>query len=254
MDNKIIEIFNKVHAEEKLKRKTTNYLYAEMKKRKSMRQKWSYAIACMSLILILIGGGFSYNIYFTPIAYIDIDVNPSIELTLNRFGRVIHSNAYNDDGMTLLGKVNLLHADYNKALEKLLAALNGDGYFDEESLLCVTVQADKGDRESLIQDSLQETIDIISLSHHYNIETDIFTVTEEIKHCAAENHVSPARYLAIQELLEIDSDADFEECKDHSIPELRKQIEEHCGSHRQEELPQENGSHSHGHGGSGSHH
>lgn len=251
MENKIFDILSKVHAEDELKRKTVEYLNAEIEKGKSRR--WIYAVSCVALILFLACGGFFHKIYFTPVAYIDIDVNPSIELTLNSFGRVIQTNAYNEDGVKILGEVNLRYVDYNTAFEKLLAVLNGDGYFEQDSLLCVTVQTNEDNGKSSIQERLREIADITSQNHHYNIVTEIFTVTEEIKHCASENQISPAKYLAIQDLLRVDVNADFEECRGHSVHELRQQAEEYC-NHEEESQCQGSGTHSHGHGEEEHHH
>lgn len=258
MENKLFEIFDKIHAEEELKSRTVDYLAAQIGKRRHRRMR--YAAALASLVLCLVCGGLSWQIYFTPDAYIDIDVNPSVGLTLNRFGKVIRSNAYNEDGTRLLSEVNLQHADYSEAFEKLLVAMSGEGYFDgQDGLLCVTVQTNGKSREKRIQDGLRSVVAHISQSQHCDIFTDIFSVSEEVKHFADENHISPAKYLAIQELMEVDSEADFEECRDRSLHELRQQTEEHCGNRHGEENgtqgseTQEDGNHGHGHG-SGGHH
>lgn len=234
MENKLFEVFDKIHAEEELKNRTADYLCAEIRRRQ--RRRVRYAAALASLVLFLVCGGLSWKVYFTPVAYIDIDVNPSIELTLNRFGKVIRSNAYNEDGTRLLSGVNLRYADYSEAFERLLTAMNGEGYFaGQDGLLCVTVQTNGKNRENRIQDGLQRVVALISQSQHCDISTEIFSVSEEVKHCADENHISPAKYLAIQELMEVDSEADFEECRERSVHELRQQTQEHCRSHHGEE-------------------
>lgn len=257
MENRLFKIFDKIHAEEELKSRTTEYLFAQIGRRRHRRMK--YAVALASLMLCLVCGGLSWKVYFTPDAYIDIDVNPSIGLTLNRFGKVISSKAYNEDGTRLLSGVNLQHADYSEAFETLLVAMNGEGYFaGQDGLLCVTVQTNGKSREERIQDGLQRVVALISQSQHCDISTDIFSVSEEVKHWAEENHISPAKYLAIQDLMKVDSEADFEECRDRSVHELRQQTEEHCRSRHGEEdgtqgsEPQEN--RNHGHGSGGQHH
>ena len=45
-------------------------------------------------------GGYSY--IQTPVSYVSIDVNPSVELTLNRVDRVISATAFNGDGEAVL--------------------------------------------------------------------------------------------------------------------------------------------------------
>ena len=43
------------------------------------------AALCSVILLFTVASGFSYNLIFTPTTYVDMDINPSIGLTLNRF-------------------------------------------------------------------------------------------------------------------------------------------------------------------------
>ncbi len=251
LDNKIAGIFDKVHTEDHLKAKTTNYLYAEIRKRRGAARTgyWRLTAACASFVLLLCFGGFSYRAYFMPVTYIDMDVNPSIELTLNRLGKVIGYQAYNDDGTEILNTVEVDRIDYRQAVEKLIDVMGAEGYFEKESLLSVTVQTKENGKKDGILRSLQETIDAAGTKYRYGITSDVYAVTEEVKHSAAEHHVSPAKYLLIQELTGLDEDINFEECKGHSVYELQQQVRERCG---QEEYEQHDNPHTHG--GSGHHH
>lgn len=229
MDEKVYDIFDKIHADDELKEKTANYLCAEIRKRQQQRKPaWRMpAVACASLAVFLLCGFFSFKIYFTPVAYIDIDVNPSVGFSVNRFGRVIRYNAYNDDGTAMINKLNVNNADYSNAFERLLDAMNADGHFTQNGAVYVTVQTNENDREKRILRILQETLADSVSRHHYNISADIFTVTEAVKLSADKNHISPAKYLAIQELLETGTDANFEECAKHTVHELRQLAQEH---------------------------
>ena len=83
--NRIQETFDQIHAQEDLKDKTKLFLAQKM--RKDARntpvrpRRMLMAAACLLLLLIGVGG---YQIYFTPTAAISIDINPSIELGVNR--------------------------------------------------------------------------------------------------------------------------------------------------------------------------
>ena len=59
------------------------------------------------------------RLYDQPVAYVGIDVNPSIELGLNRFGIVVETTAINDDGRVLLESVALEGRSYDEALNAL---------------------------------------------------------------------------------------------------------------------------------------
>lgn len=58
-------------------------------------------------------------LYFTPTAAISIDINPSIELEVNRFGRVLSVTGYNDDGRVLADSLPIKHLGYADAAEQV---------------------------------------------------------------------------------------------------------------------------------------
>lgn len=222
LDDKAFEVFGKIHAEEDLKQKTTSYLRAEAVSRMRRRRIYRLSACILSLSLFFFCGALLLRAYFTPVAYIDFDVNPSIELKVNRFGRVIAAHAYNDDGQEILGYWNVSHQSYKEAAKRLLLAMEEEGYFQADTLLSVTVQTGEADREGNMLKSLEEIIAQVGQAEKYNILAEVYAVTEEIKHCASEHQVSPAKYLAIEELIEVDPEADFESCKGQSVHELRE--------------------------------
>ena len=78
----------------------------------SLRRAVAAVAAC--LVLAVVGfGGFAYA---QPTTYVGIDVNPSIELGVNRFGIVVQAEAFNDDGRALLDAVSLTGRGYADAL------------------------------------------------------------------------------------------------------------------------------------------
>ncbi len=235
MSQKAFEVFGKIHAEENLKQKTVSFLQEEAAGRMRRRYRAVRAASCCLLLaLLFFCGGVFYRLYFTPVAYIDFDVNPSIEFCVNRFGRVIASHAYNDDGKEILEYVNVSHVNYAEAAKRLLDAMEQEGYFRPDTLLSVTVQTGESGREGSMLKSLQEIVAQESAGGVYDIPAEIYAVTEEVKHCAKEHQVSPAKYLAIEGLIEVDPEVDFETCKGHSVHELREMAKNGCvqdGSH-----------------------
>ena len=93
MNGKIKETFDKIHAEEPLKEKTKAFLaqktqgYTQHKSRQM--RNYSYLVsAAVCLVLMFVG---SRWLYFTPTTEISIDINPSIELGINRLTRLFQS-------------------------------------------------------------------------------------------------------------------------------------------------------------------
>jgi hypothetical protein len=221
--------FDGIRAEETLKASTMAFLQGEIQKKRTAVRR--FAVALASVAVMILSGAFSYNLYFTPSAYVDVDVNPSIGLTLNRFDRVIGVEAYNDDGAAVLSGVNVRFKSYGEAGRLLLGAIIAGGYLTDDGLISVTVQAD-GAAESNMLAELERTVAASLTEHHANVQTDIYSVTDEIRDNAHAHHMTPAKYLAITELQAVDPTTTMEGCRGHSIGEIKRMTETHSGNHR----------------------
>lgn len=241
MENKLYDVFDKIHAEDALKEKTAEFLHKQIQKQGGSRKAspmhhMRFAIVCVSSLLFLLAGGLSYNLYFSPSAYVDMDVNPSIELTLNRFDRVIEANPYNDDGAGILQEVNVRHKTYEEAVQMLLATMIDQEYMTQDGAVSLTVQAGDNNAEKELLEGLLATVSASLASHHLSAAADIFAVSQEVKDCAHEYNLTPAKYIAITQLQEVDSTATFEGCGEHSISEIRQLIEGHGLEHHGDPL------------------
>ena len=103
LEQRIREAYDAQHASEALRGRTLALLEEERKRRPdapsvevhraSLRRRprarvvtaWA---ACLLLALALVG---VYGVYRAPSAFVDIEVNPSLELTVNTFGIVIEA-------------------------------------------------------------------------------------------------------------------------------------------------------------------
>lgn len=92
--------------------------------------------ACLAFAAVGVGG---YAWAQAPCAYVAIDVNPSIELGINRLGNVASVRAYNEDGERLLQALDLdglAYADAMAALEERLRGYLDDGATVEMTVVC----------------------------------------------------------------------------------------------------------------------
>lgn len=237
MDKNMQNIFDNIHAETQLKENTMHFLQDALQTRRKryypqqMLQKARMIAAYTSAALFLIICGFSYYFYFTPVAYVDVDVNPSIELTLNRFNRIIKASPHNDDGAQILNGTDISNSHYDEAIQNLIDAMITQGYLEKDGLVSVTVQSYDKSQESRVITAIQDTVTNSLQVHQVNAETDIFPITEEVKTYAHDNHVSPAKYIAITQLQEVDPTTTFESCAMRSVREIRQLTQEMGGRH-----------------------
>ena len=101
--------------------------------------------ATLACLLLMLGVGF-WQLWRTPVSYISIDINPSIELALNRLDRVVAVTAYNEDGAAVAQGLSLENRPYQQAMDALLADEVLQSYLGEGARLYVTVVSEREDR------------------------------------------------------------------------------------------------------------
>ena len=121
MNNRLKETFDKIQAEEKLKDSTRQYLFEKTrgytKGSAFPYKKFIVSMVCFIVVLLCSGG---YLFYFTPVSAISIDVNPSVELGVNRFDKVISVEGRNEDGCKLAASLDIKFLNYADAFDKML--------------------------------------------------------------------------------------------------------------------------------------
>lgn len=77
------------------------------------------ALVAALLMFALLGGGL--GAYYTPVATLNLRINPSVQLKTNLFNKVIYSNALNSDGQVILNNINVKNKNFNDALCSIVA-------------------------------------------------------------------------------------------------------------------------------------
>lgn len=79
-------------------------------------------------VLFILGIGYGAYSYTVPYSYVDVDINPSIELTVNIYDRIIHTEALNDDGKKVLGNRDLENISLESGVSQILSTALEQGY------------------------------------------------------------------------------------------------------------------------------
>lgn len=98
-------------------------------------------VAAAAAVLLITSGAVSYA-YMNPVTTINVDVNPSVEMKLNTFDKVINVKALNDDGEVILEDLNLKGMESDEAIEALIEAMIDGKYLvadDGEADIVITV-------------------------------------------------------------------------------------------------------------------
>ncbi|MEG2349510.1 MAG: hypothetical protein RSB57_03235 [Hungatella sp.] len=146
MNNPLYDAFDQIKATDALKHHTAATLHSKLQEHPVPAHR-SHHLAFTALLFLLLTTGTlgSYSLFLAPVSYISIDVNPSIELTLNRLDRVVSVQGYNEEGNAILQQLRLQHVYYTDAVETILVNETFSAYLTEDAALTFTVVSAKED-------------------------------------------------------------------------------------------------------------
>lgn len=224
MNNKIRETFDKVQAEEKLKDSTRQYLFKKTKGY-TKGQTFSYkkfiiSMACFIFVLFCAGGYFSY---FMPVSAISVDVNPSIELGVNCFDKVISVEGRNEDGNKLASSLDIKFLNYTDALDKMLADESMAYYLSQDEIVSITVMGKNNDKNS-------EMLASVATCTEKRKNVYCYAANSEQAAAAREAGVSFGKYRAFLELQTLNPNITIEDVKGLTMRQIRNMIDELSGS------------------------
>ncbi len=228
MANRVHDAFDSIQARPELVESTRQFISEEYRKKArpihSPAFRAAAAAVCMAFVLLAGIGGYSW--FQAPVSYVGIDVNPSMELALNRLNRVAAVTAYNAAGEKILEGLSLKGKKYTDAIDLIVDSKDMKAYLTDESELVFTVAADGSRERELISgvESCSKQIGHKSQS----VSTDVETASQ-----AHDHGFSLGKYCAYLQLVQYDDTVTADECRDMSMSQLHGLINEH--KHAEEE-------------------
>lgn len=170
--------------------------------------------ACLALVACLIGGVADF---LRPVAYVGIDVNPSVELTLNRFDIVVGTHALNDDGQRALDEAPCVWRPFDDAARDLDGTMRTIA--GEDAVVEVSIDCDNESRYAALAAQSNNCFG-------RNGEAHCNRTSAEERQAAHDSGMGVAKYRAYQELQEAGVDISAEKCASMSMRELRDLLAE----------------------------
>ncbi|NOW02894.1 anti-sigma-I factor RsgI family protein [Clostridium beijerinckii] len=190
--------------------------------------KRKIALVLSVVALSSLGGGVYAHAKTTPVAYVSVDINPSIELSVNTFDQVISAESYNEDGKKVLEDTNLVNSDVDDAVKYIITNAVSDGYIKEDgtSAVEITTATDKDNVATKLDESLKQVADK-SLEEN-NIEATVETqdVALSRRDEARKLGITPGKLNLIQKLQELDPTINVEDYKSSSVKDIQKKTKE----------------------------
>ncbi len=161
---------------------------------KKSPMKW-IGIVAAACLLIVCGtlGGFYYSGNMMVDSIVDIDVNPSIEISTNKKDKVLCVSAVNEDADKIIDGMNLKNVDLKVAVNAIIGSMVQNGYLiDDQNGILVSVQNDDTQKASKIRNLVISDIQnsLVNNNVTASVINQTLTDIEKAKAFAAENNIS----------------------------------------------------------------
>lgn len=217
MNKKIKTAFGQIQAEEQLKNKTKDFVFNKVNDYNSKPQKtrgWRLVPIAIWMLFVFMGG---YWLYFTPTVAISIDVNPSIELGVNRFDRVISVTGYNEGGQELIKSLDIEHMNYNDAVNQVLNSQDITNLMSNNEIMTIWVIGEDGKQSTRIFSNLESCTAKTENAYCYHAQK------KEVEE-AHDLGLSYGKYKAYSKIKSLDPDITLEEVREMTMKEINDLI------------------------------
>lgn len=190
------------------------------------------AAACLC-ILVMGGGTLSYQYQNRKIdSVIGIDVNPSVELSINRKNKVLQADPLNDEAEALMADMDLKGVDLNVAVNAVIGSMVTHGYLDDlDNAILVTVSNDSIRKATALRTSVVG--DIEKTLEENQVQAVVYDQQvierDEMKQLAEAYGISYGKAYFLKELIEQNKELsldDMEELSSLSMEEIARRITE----------------------------
>lgn len=174
---------------------------------KKKKNRWAPLAASACLALVLVGGGGGYYYYSANNAVaslVSLDVNPSIQLEVNKNEKVLSATPMNDDGAEILDGMDLKGTQADVAMYAIIGSLLQHGYVDElANSILITVEDDDQVRGEKLQQELTAQADAALANAQVNgaVLAQTLQNSEELSQKAQEYGISTGKAALIQAIV-----------------------------------------------------
>lgn len=175
-----------------------------------------------AVFLFVLGLSYGVYSYTTPYSYVDLDINPSVELTANVYDIIIKIKTYNSDAEKLLEKQSLNYISLDKGIEKLLNSAVNQGYLkvETDNAILLTVTGDDMNKADKLSKNLEAVA--AEVLDNNKVKSDIVSqkINEKKHEDSKELGISPGKLKLIEKVIESEPELKLEELKDKPVKEI----------------------------------
>lgn len=190
------------------------------------KNQWFKGLVFVAVILLVVVGAFGFNSYkgyHAVASVISFDVNPSLEIKINKYDRVLEVNALNEDAKIIIADMDFKDSDLDVTVNALIGSMIRNGYLsDLSNSILISVDNHDAQKSAELQNKLiQEINEIISSSSFQGaLLSQIVTENETVKELSETYGITPGKVQLIQSIMLVNPLYNFETLASLTINEL----------------------------------
>ena len=178
--------------------------------------------ACILLVAGIIGVPY-YGNNFVPDTYVDIDVNPGVEIVTNKKNKVLNVQSTNKDGDSVIDGMNLKNTELKVAVNALIGSMVQKGYIANNNTgILVTVRNDNPEKANKVKEEVLYDINFALYTNDVqaNVMNQTFKNTADANKFARENNISIGKAVFVLNLAAKDSSLDAKELAKMKVTDI----------------------------------
>ena len=199
-----------------------------MTTKKTTKRRWTSLIAACLAVMLLGGGGLFYQQANAVASVVSLDVNPSIELKVNRSEKVLVCTPLNEDAKAILADMgngaDLKGAKLDVAVNAIVGSLVRNGYLNSiSSAIMISVEDKDTARAEKLQRELTSTVDGVLQTSEAKASVLTQTLTQDagLEQQARENSISTGKAALVNRVLALNPALKFDALAKLSVEELK---------------------------------
>ena len=196
--------------------------------KKTTKRKWTTLVAACLAVMLLGGGGLFYQQANAVASVVSLDVNPSIELKVNRSEKVLVCTPLNEDAKAILADMgngaDLKGAKLDVAVNAIVGSLVRNGYLNSiSSAIMISVEDKDTARAEKLQRELTSTVDGVLQTSESRASVLTQTLTQDagLTQQARENSISTGKAALVNRVLALNATLKFDTLAKLSVEELK---------------------------------
>ena len=202
-----------------------------MNQKKKSRRLSGLIAACL-MVAILGGSGVYYQRANAVASVVSLDVNPSIELKVNRSEKVLVCTPLNEEAKEILADMgagaDLKGAKLDVAVNAIVGSLVRNGYLSSiSSAIMISVEDKDTVRAEKLQRELMNTVDDVLQTSASKAAVLTQTLTQDagLAQQARENNISTGKAALVNQAIALNGGLKFAELAELSVEELKDLVE-----------------------------